>query len=293
MIHEDATITSHESFLRLPGITQADLRLHSQVGVFIILSRVLHTFGSDTSKLVANDEFEALRRYDAELGRWKDHWESRLAPDEHISDYPAKGVILHYLFARLQLFSICLRGLSPSAQSLISAERRSFTNLAIESASSALTLILQDVDMRKAVIGVPLYLLTTISYACMFLVKVRLHWKHAGFALRGEDVISLVEEIVVLLDETRPYVRHVAHYIGKGLNTILQKLKEREAQSQQESPARNEVPVVPWTEGHGNSGWQGSDWSSWVFGIDAMGNLENAEPDPLYMLDMLQSQLPE
>lgn len=287
-MHEDAAITSHETLLSLPSTTQADLRLHSQVGVFVILSRALHTFGSDPSRLVANDEFESLRRHDADLSRWKDHWETRLDPDEHIAEYPAKGVLLHYHFARLQLFSIVLRGLSPSAQALVSADRKAFTNLAIGSAEAALRLILGDTNMRRAVIGVPLYLLTTISYACMFLVKVRLHWKHAGFALRGDEVVRLVEEVVVLLDETKPYVRHVAHYIGRGLNTILQKLKEEEVQSQE-----TQVPAVAWAEGHAGGGWQGSDWSSWAFNVDAMGHLESVEPDPLYMLDMLQSQLPE
>ncbi|TKW53479.1 Transcriptional activator of proteases prtT [Colletotrichum tanaceti] len=78
VINEDATITHHEAFLTLPGITQADHRLHSQVAVFIILSRVFHTFGPDTSRQVARDEFEALKRYDADLGRWKLQWETRL-----------------------------------------------------------------------------------------------------------------------------------------------------------------------------------------------------------------------
>ncbi|KAF7553301.1 hypothetical protein G7Z17_g3699 [Cylindrodendrum hubeiense] len=84
VIHDDATITSHETLLQLPDMTQADFRLHSQVGVFIILSRVFHTFGSDRSRLVANDEFEALRRYDVDLNHWKDHWESQLRKEKFI-----------------------------------------------------------------------------------------------------------------------------------------------------------------------------------------------------------------
>ena len=78
VIHEDVTVTRHESLLQLPGTTQADFRLHSQVDVFIILSRVFHTFGFDRSRLVANDEFETLRRFDVDLDRWKDDWVTRL-----------------------------------------------------------------------------------------------------------------------------------------------------------------------------------------------------------------------
>lgn len=78
VINENSTITCHEDFLQLQGITEADFRLHSQVGVFIILSRVFHTFGSDRSRMIASDEFEILRRFDVELGHWRNHWETRL-----------------------------------------------------------------------------------------------------------------------------------------------------------------------------------------------------------------------
>lgn len=78
VINEDVTITNHESFLDLPGATTADVRLHSQVGIFIILSRADRTFGPDRARLVANDEFEAIRRYDVDIGRWKRKWEKRL-----------------------------------------------------------------------------------------------------------------------------------------------------------------------------------------------------------------------
>lgn len=78
VISESAVITRHENVLKAPDVRQSDLRLHSQVGVFIILSRMFHTFGSDQSRLVTNDEFEALRRYDIDLDLWRDHWERRL-----------------------------------------------------------------------------------------------------------------------------------------------------------------------------------------------------------------------
>lgn len=78
VISENATLSCHEDFLRLPGITQADHRLHSQVGIFIILSRIYHAFGPDRSRMIANDEFEILRRFDIDLSHWRDHWKPRL-----------------------------------------------------------------------------------------------------------------------------------------------------------------------------------------------------------------------
>ncbi|KAF6817215.1 fungal specific transcription factor [Colletotrichum musicola] len=230
VINEDASIVHHEDFLELPGITQADHRLHSQVGVFIILSRVFHTFGPDRSRQVGRDEFDRLRRFDGELGDWKAKWETRLVPDKHISKYPAKGVILHYHFARLLLYSVCLRGLNATDvfdQYAVCDERRAFVNTAIASASAALELILTDPDMRRAVVGVPLYLLTTIAYAAMFLMKVYMQWKPAKVEIHYEDVVSLIERVVSLLAETRRCTHHVAHYIGHGLGNMLVRFKER------------------------------------------------------------------
>ncbi|KAG5977410.1 hypothetical protein E4U55_006837, partial [Claviceps digitariae] len=78
VINEDSTLSCHENYLRLPGVTMSDHRLHSQVGVFIILSRIFNAFGPDRSRMIANDEFEILRRFDADLARWRDQWQPRL-----------------------------------------------------------------------------------------------------------------------------------------------------------------------------------------------------------------------
>lgn len=58
----------------------------------------------------------------------------------------------------------------------MSPERRQFVNKAIASATAAVDLILNDHDMRTSIIGVPLYLLTTMAYACLFLMKCQ----HSG-----------------------------------------------------------------------------------------------------------------
>lgn len=78
MIHEDATITCHESFLQLPGITQPDHRLHSQVGVFIILSRIQNTFGLDDEEQFDEGKVLRMRQFNLDLDGWRTTWESRL-----------------------------------------------------------------------------------------------------------------------------------------------------------------------------------------------------------------------
>ena len=166
----------------------------------------------------------------------------------------------------------------------MSTERRQFVNIAVRSASSALELILNDVDMRRAVIGVPLYLLTTIAYACMFLMKAQSQWKSANLDICYDDVVSLMERTVGLLVETHACVRHVAHYIGRGLNSMLEKFKDRATQEQLHS---SQPMAQHWAEGE-----MGQDWNHWMFGGDMMDQISVGPQYPLSLLDVLNSQMP-
>ncbi|PQK12509.1 hypothetical protein BB8028_0003g11260 [Beauveria bassiana] len=290
VISETPTITCHEHFLQRPDATQSDFRLHSQVGIFIILSRVFHAFGPDRSRMIGNDEFEALRRFDADMGFWRDRWKDKLQPNKYVSQYPAKGVFLHYHFARLLLFSICLRGLRPSGVYAMSPERRQFVNKAISSATAALDLILNDPDMRASIIGVPLYLLTTMAYACLFLMKCQAQWKSANLNISYEEVVPLIEGAIAVLNATRPCVRHVAHYLGNGLGSMLGKFKEHynldmgKPENGDQSASAQQV----WQQGE-----MWPDWNVWMFGNGDLSQQSLTQDNyGLNFLDALNSQMP-
>ncbi|EJP65192.1 Transcriptional activator of proteases prtT [Beauveria bassiana] len=290
VISETPTITCHEHFLQRPDATQSDFRLHSQVGIFIILSRVFHAFGPDRSRMIGNDEFEALRRFDADMGFWRDRWKDKLQPNKYVSQYPSKGVFLHYHFARLLLFSICLRGLRPSGVYAMSPERRQFVNKAISSATAALDLILNDPDMRASIIGVPLYLLTTMAYACLFLMKCQAQWKSANLNISYEEVVPLIEGAIAVLNATRPCVRHVAHYLGNGLGSMLGKFKEHynldmgKPENGDQSASAQQV----WPQGE-----MWPDWNVWMFGNGDLSQQTLTQDNyGLNFLDALNSQMP-
>jgi hypothetical protein len=78
VIQEDMAITCHETFLQVPGITQADWRLQSQVANFRILSRMYQQFGADPDKALSEADFTALRAFNVELDSWRTKWEPRL-----------------------------------------------------------------------------------------------------------------------------------------------------------------------------------------------------------------------
>jgi hypothetical protein len=121
VISENSTLSCHEDFLSLPGITMSDHRLHSQVGVFIILSRIYHIFGPDRSRMIANDEFELLRRFDVDLARWRDQWKPRLGktnqhmardkllmPPSDSMDFQRRTHILRTIQPRVSFYTITL-----------------------------------------------------------------------------------------------------------------------------------------------------------------------------------------
>lgn len=61
-----------------PTVPQADIRLHSQVDLFIILTRIYHAFGPDVDLEVPESDFSAIDRFDADLGEWRSAWLPRI-----------------------------------------------------------------------------------------------------------------------------------------------------------------------------------------------------------------------
>lgn len=78
IIHEDLAITNHNTFTQSQSVSQGDLRLHSQVDLFIILTRIYFAFGPDVDLEVPESEFPKIDQYDLDLGEWKSAWLPRL-----------------------------------------------------------------------------------------------------------------------------------------------------------------------------------------------------------------------
>ena len=78
MIHEDSCITNHTTFVNCPSVEQRDIRIHSQVALFIILTRIYHAFGPDVELEVAEEDLPQIDRFDEDLEQWRVLWEPRL-----------------------------------------------------------------------------------------------------------------------------------------------------------------------------------------------------------------------
>ena len=78
VFQEDIAITYHETFLQVPGTTQADWRLQSQVAIFRILGRMFQRFGADSDKALSEADITALHIFNNEFDNWRVKWEPHL-----------------------------------------------------------------------------------------------------------------------------------------------------------------------------------------------------------------------
>lgn len=131
---------------------------------------------------------------------------------------------MYSYFAKLQLNSLAVRGVSLS-QGRLSTERKEFANMAISAAASILTFVLEEEDMRRALVGTPLYVHTMIAFASVFLMKVATRWNRVmGLNVEPHYVSHLLERMIVLLKSSVTSDRHLLYHIAYGLEKMLAKI---------------------------------------------------------------------
>ena len=151
------------------------------------------------------------------------------APNPYVSTYPAKGIILHYNFGRLQLNSLSLRGFQELTAQELSPARREYANLAISCATAILQQVVTQLDIKNGLVGVPLYLHTMITYAAAFLLKVDQKWKTLRLGTDTILIRDLVEQVIELLGNVKACERHLAYHIADGLRKMLKRSTQDQA----------------------------------------------------------------
>jgi hypothetical protein len=128
----------------------------------------------------------------------------------------------------------------------MSFERRKRANIAVESAIATLQVCLDERDIQLALVGVPLYLHSMITFAAVFLLKIAAkvcsngaipgsHGKRTSIASAGLHVdVSYVRVLVgrvvdlMVSCSQRASERHLSHHIARGLRKMLTGLEEWE-----------------------------------------------------------------
>lgn len=274
MIAESTQIREHELFLASPFASPIDARILSQVALMQILTRVYERFAhrrlpdpqqirygtsavsQDSSADMLNEQdFVDLRNFNLEIEQWRMRWYARQQSNDFIATFPPKGIILYSYFAKLQLNILAVRGVSLNFGKL-STERKEFTNMAISAAASILTFVLEEEDLRRALVGTPLYVHTMIAFASVFLMKVTTKWNRImGFNIEHSylNVSHLLEKMIDLLRNSVTSSRHVLHHIAAGLEKMLAKMTaeaDNEHQSRAAYPSQSDHSDVQRATGY-------------------------------------------
>ncbi|KAM0816855.1 putative Transcription factor domain-containing protein [Seiridium cardinale] len=233
MIAESLQIRQHELFLQSPFADALDRRILSQVSLMQIMTCIYDRFMErklphhDPAGAMLNDgDFADLRNFNLQIDQWRMRWNARQENNRFIGSFPPKGIILYSYFAKLQLNSLAIRGVSLS-QGRLSTERKEFANMAISAAASILTFVLEEEDMRRALVGTPLYVHTMIAFASVFLMKVATKWNRImGLNVESNYVSHLLERMIVLLKSSVTSERHLLYHIASGLEKMLANLRK-------------------------------------------------------------------
>lgn len=128
----------------------------------------------------------------------------------------------------------------------MSFERRKRADIAVESAIATLQVCLDERDIQQALVGVPLYLHSMITFAAVFLLKIAAkvcsngaipgsQGKQTSIASAGLQVdvgyvrvlVGRIVELMVSCSQ-RASERHLSHHIARGLRKMLTGLEEWE-----------------------------------------------------------------
>ncbi|KAJ5399036.1 hypothetical protein N7465_009525 [Penicillium sp. CMV-2018d] len=266
VIHEDVVIRNYETFLALPMVVPGDVRLLAQVALFMILTEAYRMFGSDTEQALTEEDFGQLRVYNVAVDQWRLLWQPRSADSAYVRTYPSKGVVLHYHFAKFQLNSLSLRALSPSNTPVFSMDRKESANIAISSAMACLNMVLEEPDIRDAIVGVPIFTHTMVTFSAVFLLKVAINWNTAYLSINARQVRRIVERVIELMNCVSAGERHLTRHIARGLGKMLERFDSWEAawQFQGNSDTTAEGREVP---GGANAMAQGFPPPDLIYGM--------------------------
>lgn len=245
MTRECEAIREARRFLNCEYATQDDSRLVSQVSRWSVLSNIYDTFGVDVDRPLSDTEVPSLRKFNLALDNLRAEWIDKFIPNEHVGNYPRKGVGLQYHFAKLYLCSHAFRGAGlqgfQSRSHEVAMEVDEVANSAVLSALSILRSVLADVETQSFLDGLPTYFHVMITFAAVFLIKVSSR-PSSYVRLDLEEVKHLVEDTGKTLRRVTStmHPRHLLVSIAKGIENLS--LQFRQVEEQVPSSMRTTVP---------------------------------------------------
>ncbi|CAK7233165.1 hypothetical protein SBRCBS47491_008516 [Sporothrix bragantina] len=228
LTREDESVRDARRFANGPHATEDDARLVSQVLRWSLCTNIFDTFGVDVAQALTDDEVPQLRRFGLALDGLRAEWVDRFRPNPHVGNYPRKGVMLQYNFARLYLYSHAFRGLPEGSKRenghgySTAMDIDEAANAGVLVAFSILQSVVSDTEIQSYLDGLPIYFHVMIAFAAVFLLKVSS--KFASLVLiNAQEIQSLVITLVATLKRVTQsmHPRHLLSSITKGIESLL------------------------------------------------------------------------
>ncbi|KAJ5219732.1 hypothetical protein N7468_008936 [Penicillium chermesinum] len=235
MTRECEVIRQARSFISCAHATEDDSRLVSQVTRWSLLTNVFDTFGVDIDRPISDIEIAQLRRFGSSLDNLRAEWSDRFIANAHVGNYPRKGVMLQYHFAKLYLCSHAFRGVPGEAHPMSTGMRielDEIANSAVFSAIAILRSVVDDAEIQSFLDGLPAYFDIMITFAVVFLLKVSARTSHY-VQLDLLKIKSLLDNVASTLNTVASILhpRHLLTSISKGVQTLVSRFDPAEMQS--------------------------------------------------------------
>lgn len=218
--------------MKVPGFTESDKRLVSQMALLTMMSNVRELFGPDTGEPVPQAFAPQLVNYSRQIDQWMGYWTTELLSKtfilikarnlilaelhQQIGEFPTKGVILHHHLAKLHLHSHVFRGLKGIS---VPSHFKDSAAAAVSAATSTVKMLLSDYDIREGLVGIPHYLHSMIAFACVFLLKIAS--QHSGQYIDDAVVYDLTTKAVQQFRATSVGKWHLVHMMAEGLEKLV------------------------------------------------------------------------
>ncbi|SPO07184.1 uncharacterized protein DNG_09878 [Cephalotrichum gorgonifer] len=214
----DAAIEGWEALISRAGATVGDERLVSQVALLTIIRDIRELLGSDTDRPVPAVFSAQIRGFASQLDQWVGRWTTQFPEvQQGFGAFPRKGAQFHFFFAKLYLYSHVFRGIRNST---VAPHFYQEARGAVFAATSILEMIINDPDVRAALVGLPCYVQSMIGFACMFLAKLTSS-VHGRELVEREIVTDLVSRLVVVYRGTPVGKWHLVHLMADGLEKMI------------------------------------------------------------------------
>ncbi|KAG8667728.1 hypothetical protein FPOAC2_12914 [Fusarium poae] len=221
IVQEDASTQGAIDFLRSSVSNDEDRRLLSQATIVSILRSIREIFSSNRGKPIPRLHLNHISHFRLQLDQWFAFWTDQVQEQwPGIGGFPRKGVVLHYNFAQLYLYSHVFRGISKDDHI-----PHYFLDCAVNGITAATTIIdkfLHDPDITLGIVGMPSYVHSMTAFASMFLTKVAIKYHDL---IAKEKVYDLITGLVQQFRSQPAGKWHLAGLMASGLERMAQTLK--------------------------------------------------------------------